>query len=201
MVGAALKLVSVSVAFGVLSGAFSVVAGLREDSLGVFGAGLSLLADVTGSSALIWRFLAERRRPARSGRAEARAAALVAIALVAVGAVVGVESVLALTARSRPGTSAIPLAAAGASLVVLTPLAYAKRRLGRRMGSRALEGDGGLSAIGAAISLLALAGLVLYRVLGWWWPDRLAGVAVAALAAAEAWRVAPRSGDPGAGAP
>jgi divalent metal cation (Fe/Co/Zn/Cd) transporter len=51
--------------------------------------------------------------------------------------------------------------------------------------------DSALSAIGAATSLLALTGLTLYRVLGWWWPDRVAGLAVAALAAAEAWRIAP----------
>ena len=58
------------------------------------------------------------------------------------------------------------LAAAGISLVVLTPLALAKRRLGRRMASRALQGDGALSGIGAATSLLALAALVLYDTLG-----------------------------------
>jgi divalent metal cation (Fe/Co/Zn/Cd) transporter len=192
LVTAALRLVSISVAFGVLTGVISITAGLRDHSLGVFGVGLDILADVTGSSVLIWRFRAERRQPAQTGTTETRAAALVAIALLIVSAVLAVGALTALAARSHPGTSPAALAAAGASLVVLTPLAYAKRRLGRRMGSRALEGDGALSAIGAATSLLALTGLALYRVLGWWWPDRVAGLAVAALAAAEAWRIAPR---------
>ena len=54
------------------------------------------------------------------------------------------------------------------------------------MASRVLQGDGALSAIGAAISLLALAALMLYDTLGWW-ADRIAALIVAAIAAAEAW--------------
>ena len=74
---------------------------------------------------------------------------------------------------------------------VLTPLAYAKRRLGRQMGSLALQGDGALSGIGAGTSLLALAALILNDALGWWWADRVAALIVAAVAAAEAWHTAP----------
>ena len=192
LVSAALRLVSVSVAFGVLSGIVSVTAGLRDHSLGVFGAGLGVLADVAGSAILIWRFRAERRQPVQSGTAEARAAAVVAIALATVTTVLTAESVVALATRSHPGSSRAAVAAAGVSVAVLAPLAYAKRRLGRRMASRALQGDGALSGIGAATSLLALAALVLYGALGWWWADRVAALVVAALAAAEAWRTAPR---------
>lgn len=192
LVTGALRLVSVSVAFGVLSGIVSVTTGLGDHSLGVFGAGLGVLADVTGSAALIWRFRAERRQPVQSHAAEARAVIVVAIALVVVSAVLIIESATALASGSRPGTSAVTLAAAGVSLIVLAPLACAKRRLGRRMGSRALQGDGTLSGIGAATSLLALAALVLYHTLGWWWADRIAALAVAIIAAAEAWHTAPK---------
>ena len=80
----------------------------------------------------------------------------------------------------------------GLSLAVLTPLAYAKRRLGAQIASRALQGDGTLSGIGAATSLFALTALALYRTLGWWWPDPAAALTVAAIAAAEAWHTAPQ---------
>jgi hypothetical protein len=73
------------------------------------------------------------------------------------------------------------LAAAAVSLVVLSPLALAKRRLGRRMNSKALRGDGTLSGIGAATSFLALAALVVYQLLGWWWADRITALIVAAV--------------------
>ena len=189
----ALWLVSVSVAFGLASGVVSVITGLHGHSLGVFAVGLGVLADVTGSAALIWRFQAERRLPGQSAAYEWRAAVIVAIALAIVAVVLTAESVSALASGSRPGASAITLIAAGVSLAVLTPLAYAKRRLGRQMGSRALQGDGTLSGIGAATSLLALAALALNDTLGWWWADRIAALIVAAIAAAEAWRAAPRA--------
>jgi divalent metal cation (Fe/Co/Zn/Cd) transporter len=191
LVTTALRLVIVSVAFGAVTGVISVTAGLRDHSLGVFGVGLGVLADVTGSAVLIWRFRAERSQPVRSATAENRAAIVVAAALAVVSAVLTVESVVALAARSHPGTSTVALAVAGVSLAVLTPLAYAKRRLGSRMASAALKGDAALSATGAAASLLALTGLALYRTLGWWWADRIAALVIATIAAGEAWRTAP----------
>ena len=51
----ALWLVSISVAFGMLSGEASVTTGLANHSLSVLAIGLGVLADVTGSAILIWR--------------------------------------------------------------------------------------------------------------------------------------------------
>jgi len=188
----ALWLVTVSVVFGTGSGAVSVDAGLHGHSLGVLAVGLGVLADVAGSAVLVWRFRAERRRPGQSAGHEVRAAVIVAAALAVISVVLAVPSVAALASRSPPGASALALVAAAVSLAVLTPLAVAKRRLGRQISSRALQGDGALSGIGAATSFLALAGLVLYDVLGWWWADRVAALVVAAIAATLAWRTAPR---------
>jgi hypothetical protein len=61
----ALRLVSISVAFGLVSGTVSVITGLGAHSLGVFAVGLGVFADVTGSATLIWRFRAERHQPGR----------------------------------------------------------------------------------------------------------------------------------------
>jgi divalent metal cation (Fe/Co/Zn/Cd) transporter len=192
----ALWLVSLSVAFGLLSGAVSVTTGLANHSLSVVAIGLGVLADVTGSAVLIWRFRAERHRAGQSRAAETRAAIVVAAALATVSAVIIVQAAVALTTGSRPGTSSLALIAAGISLAVLTPLAYAKRRLGTQMASRALQGDGALSGIGAATSLLALAALMLYHTLGWWWADRIAALIVAGIAAAQAWHTAPHRQPP-----
>ncbi|HEY2263265.1 MAG TPA: cation transporter [Streptosporangiaceae bacterium] len=192
LVTRALRLVTVSVVFGALSGTVSVITGLHDGSLGVFAVGLGVLADVTGSAVLIWRFRAERRHSGSPHAQEARAAVIVGIALGVVAVLLAAESASALAEGTRPGSSAVTFASAAVSLAVLTPLAAAKRRAGRRMGSRALTGDGALSGIGAATSLLALAALALYHALGWWWADRAAALAVAAIAAAEAWHTFPR---------
>ena len=191
LVTRALRLVVLSVAFGVGSGVFSLITGLGGHSLGVLAIGLGVLADVIGSAILIWRFGAERVRPAQSGAHETRAAVVVAGALAVVSVVLAAEAVTALASGTRPGASAITLIAAGISVVILTPLAYAKRRLGLQMGSQALQGDGTLSGIGAATSLLALAALVVNDTFGWWWADRAAALAVAGMAAIEGRRTVP----------
>ena len=189
---AALRLVTISVAFGILSGTVSIVSGLQDHSLGVFAIGLGVAADVTGSATLIWRFRTERSHHDRSDATEMRAAVVVAAALTVVSAVLIIQSAIALASGSRPGTSIVTLIAAGISFAVLTPLALAKHRLGGRMASPALQGDGTLSGIGAVTSLLALVALVLYHALDWWWADRVAALAVAAIAAIEAWHTVPR---------
>jgi divalent metal cation (Fe/Co/Zn/Cd) transporter len=163
---AALWLVWVSVVFGIVSGAVSVTTGLADHSLSVLAVGLAVLADVTGSGTPIWRFRAERRQPGRPQTAEVHAAIVVAAALAIVSAMITIQAAVARATSSRPGTSGVTLIAASVSLLVLTPLAYAKRRLGARMASRALQGDGTLSGIGAATSLLALTALALFHTLG-----------------------------------
>ena len=188
----ALRLVTFSVVFGLASGAVSVTTGLQDHSLGVFAVGLGVLADVTGSATLIWRFRAEISDPALSGRRERQSAVIVSLALAVTAIVLAAESAIALAQGSQPAASAVTLTAAALSLLVLTPLAIAKRRLGTKMTSRALQGDGALSGIGAATSFLAITALILYQLLGWWWADRVTALVVAGVAGVEAWRTVPR---------
>lgn len=89
-------------AFGALSGTVSVISGLRAGSLGVLAVGLGVLADVTGSAVLIWRFRAEQRRPGSPHAGEARAAMIVAAALAVVAVVLAAESAAALGWWCRP---------------------------------------------------------------------------------------------------
>jgi hypothetical protein len=95
-IAAVLRLVWAFVVFGLASGAVSVLTGLANHSLSVPATGLGVLADVTGSAVLVWRFRAERRRPGRSQAAEAHAGLMVAAALAVASAVVTIEAAIAL---------------------------------------------------------------------------------------------------------
>ncbi len=98
----ALWLVSVSVGFGLVSGAVSIITGLHGHSLGVVAVGLGVLADVTGSATLIWRFRPERHLPGHAVAHEFRSAVIVAIALAVVAVVLTAESVAALATALGP---------------------------------------------------------------------------------------------------
>lgn len=182
----ALRLSWASIGFGLISGSVAVGSGIAEHSLGVLAAGLSVLADVTGSIVLVWRFRSERSDPARAARVEELAALAVAVALGVIALALTFESINALVAGSHPGSSALTVITAAVSIAVLAPLAFFKRATATLLGSHALRGDSTLSAIGAGTALLALLGLVLYDALGWWWADRLVALVIAAVAGLEA---------------
>jgi divalent metal cation (Fe/Co/Zn/Cd) transporter len=182
----ALRLSWISICFGLVAGAVSVGSGIAEHSLGVLAAGLSVLADVTGSVVLIWRFRTERSDPERAAHVEDLAALAVATALGIIAIALAFEAIHALIAASHPGSSAITVISAGVSIVVLMPLAYLKRETATRLGSHALKGDSTLSAIGASTAVLALLGLALNDLFGWWWSDRAVALVIAAVAVLEA---------------
>lgn len=182
----ALRLSWASIGFGLLAGSVSVGSGIGEHSLGVLAAGLSVLADVTGSVVLVWRFRTERSDPERAEHVEELAARAVAAALGLIAVTLAFESINALAAGSHPGSSALTVIIAAVSIVVLMPLAYLKRDAATRLDSHALRGDSTLSAIGATTALLALVGLLLFDVFGWWWADRAVALVIAAVAVIEA---------------
>jgi divalent metal cation (Fe/Co/Zn/Cd) transporter len=186
LIDRALRLSWLSICFGLLLGVVSVGSGIADHSLGVLAAGLSVLADVTGSVVLIWRFRTERSHPTRAAHVEERAALLVASALVIIAIALTFESIHALASGSHPGSGALTVVSAAVSFTVLMPLAYFKRDTAIKLGSHALRGDSTLSAIGASTAILALAGLVLNDTLHWWWCDRVVALVIAAAALVEA---------------
>ena len=73
-----------------------------------------------------------------------------------------------------------------ASLGTLAVLALRKRWLARLLPSHALLADSHLSAVGAVLAAVTLAGVVATRGLGWWWADPAAAIGIAAVAGAVA---------------
>jgi divalent metal cation (Fe/Co/Zn/Cd) transporter len=182
----ALQLSWLSVCFGLVSGSVSVGSGIAEHSLGVLAAGLSVLADVTGSIVLIWRFRVERSDPVRASEVEDRAALAVATALGVIAVVLAFESIRELIAGTHPGSGSLTVISASVGFAVLAPLALQKRRVAVALGSHALKGDSTLSAIGASTALFAVIGLIVNSAFGWWWADRAVALIIAAVAIAEA---------------
>lgn len=185
---AGLWLSAASIVWGVGSGAWAIVTSLGSHSLSVLGLGLNLAADVSGSIFVGWRLWGELRGIHESERPERIASVVVGGALAVLAAFLAVEGVAHLASGYRPDPSAASLSAAGASLVVLVPLGLAKRRVGKRLASGALEGDGSISLLGAAVAALAFVGSIFDLSLGWWWADAVAALMVAAAAAVESSR-------------
>lgn len=77
------------------------------------------------------------------------------------------------------------------SLVVMPVLASRKRHVARGLDSRSLQADSTQTTLCVYLSGAVLLGLALNALIGWWWADPLAALAIAAVAANEGrelWR-------------
>jgi divalent metal cation (Fe/Co/Zn/Cd) transporter len=70
-------------------------------------------------------------------------------------------------------------------VIVMPVLARAKRRVAVAMGSRALAADATQTSLCAWLSAIALVGVGLNALLGWWWADPVAALAMVPIIARE----------------
>jgi divalent metal cation (Fe/Co/Zn/Cd) transporter len=180
-VGRARTLSIASVAWGGVAAVAAVVAGLESGSLSLIGFGADSAIDAIASIVLVWRFHIERRDPDRALRVEHAAERVVGGVLVvaAAGFTLGAGRALLAQAGSHPGVPQLALLAA--SLVVLPPLAIAKRRVAGYLGSKALANDALLTAAAALLALVALIAAVLSASGGLWWADAVGSLVIAAV--------------------
>ena len=64
-------------------------------------------------------------------------------------------------------------------------LGIAKQRIGTRLGSAAVRGEGTENLICAYLAAAVLAGLLANTALGWWWADPAIALGIAAMAVRE----------------
>ena len=184
----------VTVGWNVVEGVIAVWAGLLAGSVALLGFGLDSFVETFSGGVLLWRLVAERRRPDEAEaieRLERRAVSLVAVSLMALAAYVTCDAAWTLWRARRAEASPAGMILTAVSLVVMWWLARAKRRAARAIGSRAMESDAFQTTACWWLSLVTLAGMGLNAALGWWWADPVAALGVAALIVVEArhaWR-------------
>jgi len=168
-------------------GVVAVAAGLAAGSVSLVGFGFDSAIEVSAALILAWRL----RREQRGGCMQAddrRATRAIAVSFALLSAYVGVESVRALSSGAEPDVSAVGIAMASLSLVLMPVLARAKLALAPALGSAAAVADAKQTNLCALLSGVVLIGLTANAALGWWWADPAAGLAIAAIALAEARR-------------
>ena len=171
-----------------LEGAIGVIAGITAGSIALIGFGIDSAIEGFASLVIVWRFTGARTL---SHKAEDRAQKLVAIQFFVLAPYVGVESIRALLEGARPDESAMGIALAATSLIVMPWLGRAKQRIGSRIGSSATASEGKQNLLCAYLAGALLIGLLGNALVGAWWLDPIVGLLIAALAVyegRESWR-------------
>jgi divalent metal cation (Fe/Co/Zn/Cd) transporter len=174
-----------TIGWNTLEGLVGIAAGLAAGSIALIGFGVDSYVEVFAGGVILWRLAAERHGQEISEAAERRAVRLIAITFLVLAAGVAVESTRKLVTGEHPQESLIGIALAVVSLVIMPLLARAKRRVGRQLGSQALQADATETRLCVWLSAILLAGLSLNALFGWWWADPVAACGIVYIAARE----------------
>lgn len=168
--------------------AIAVGAGVAAGSVALIGFGVDSAIEALAGGVIVWLFSAGR---GASAIAERRAQQLVAGSYAILVAYIAVEAVRDLAGGHHPQTSWVGVGLAAFTALTMPLLAAVKRRVGRQLGSSAAVSEAAQNQICAYLSIALLVGLLANALVGWWWADPLAALAIAAIAAKEgvdSWR-------------
>jgi len=182
----ALALAWATVAYNAVEAVVAIWAGSAADSLALVSFGGDSIVECLSALAVIWQF----RGDVPEDR-ERQALKAIAVAFFALAGYVTVDAARSLLVGADPEASTVGIVLAVASLVVMPVLTWAKRRVGRELGSATVTADSVQTLLCTFLSGVLLVGLVLNATLDWSWADPLAALVIAAVAVNEgrhAWR-------------
>lgn len=180
-----LVLAGLTIAWNSIEAIVAVSAGVAAGSIALVGFGFDSIVEVLSAWVVVWQFRDELRGGYDEER-ERQALRVIGITFFLLAGYVAIEAVRDLFfVDTEPDESAVGIALAGLSLLVMPVLAWAKRRTAAQLGSPTLRADATETLLCSWLSATLLAGLVLNAAVGWWWADPLAALAIASLATKE----------------
>ena len=173
-----------TIGYNALEAIGSLIAGLSAGSVALVGFGIDSVIEVIASVAVQWRLRIDADLSKRSA-SEMLTLRIVGWCFVALAVYVTVDGVKSLYLAEAPDRSWFGLTILVLSAVVMPILAWAKRRVALKMDSTALEAEAKQTSLCAYLSVIALAGVGLNALVGWWWADPVAALAMVPIIARE----------------
>ena len=179
-----LKLNYTTISYNVVEAVVSLAAGIVAGSVALVGFGIDSVIEVTASGAAQWRLRADVDHVRRE-RVERITVRVIGWSFLGLAVYVALDSIMSLWLRARPDRSMLGTVILALSVIVMPVLARAKRRVARALGSAALEADATQTSLCAYLSVIALVGVALNALAGWWWCDPAAALAMVPIIAKE----------------
>ncbi len=167
-----------SAAWMVVEAVVAVTAGVLAHSVALVAFGADSVIELVAGAAILWRLYVEAKGESveRVEHAERVASWIVGVSLLALAVYIVVASAASLFSHARPEANALGIGIAAASSVLMPILAFAKKRIGRKVCSKALVSDGSCSMVCAYMSWILLTGVAATALFGWWWADSIAAL-------------------------
>ncbi|MFT4110593.1 cation diffusion facilitator family transporter [Propionicimonas sp.] len=175
-------IVAVTIGYNVIEAVVALTAGRIASSTALLAFGLDSVVEVLSAAAVAWQFAIPDHE-----RRERVAMRLIAVSFFGLAGLIGVDAARSLVLGEAAEHSLAGIVLAAISLAVMPLLSRAERRAGRELGSGSAVADSHQTLLCTYLSAVLLAGLVMNSLLGWWWADPLAALAIAAVAVKEGW--------------
>ena len=180
----ALLLTSITLGWMAIEAGASLLLGWLADSLLLEAFGIDSIIELFSAGVLLWRLRVEARGDADPGSLDAverRAARIVGSTLYVLAAYVLVNSAYGLFLSPRAvdtRASAWGILIGLVATVGMPLLAGSKLAVAARLNSRALRADALEAVTCGSLSIILIVGLAATRLLGWWWLDSVAALAL-----------------------
>jgi divalent metal cation (Fe/Co/Zn/Cd) transporter len=170
----ALWLAVFTVGYNLLEGLISVLFGLSDEALTLFGFGVDSFIEVMSGVGILAMVLRIRRNPETPrGQFERTALRVTGWSFYALSAGLAAGAVYNLVSRHRPETTLPGLVVAVVSIAVMWALVAAKRRVGRELKSEPILADANCTLVCVYMSLVLLASSLVFEATGFGFVDSL----------------------------
>jgi divalent metal cation (Fe/Co/Zn/Cd) transporter len=184
LVNRALRLTYITLGWMTVEGAASLILGIASKSLLLEAFGIDSVVELFSAAVLLWRLRIEasgRFDEAHVEGVERKASKLVGYTLYVLVAYVALNSAYGLFIAKRvtdTRESAWGILIGLVAKIGMPILAGYKLKIASQLNSRALRADAMEAITCGYLSVVLMIGLAATRVLGWWWLDSLAALAL-----------------------
>ena len=174
-----------TIGYNSLEAIASLIAGVLAGSVSLLGFGVDSLIEVASSGVAQWRLRSDLNEAGRE-RIEQTTHIVIGWSFLALAVYIVTDSTYSLWLRDQPRRSWFGMGVLALSVIVMPALARAKRNVALSMASGALVADATQTSLCAYLSGIALGGVALNVLLGWWWADPVAALVMVPIIAREA---------------
>lgn len=174
-----LLLVWVGELWNLLEAAIGLWSGFEAGSISLIAFGLDSFIELFAGGVLIWHLSKEWDNQEASSADELRAHRLIGATFLLLSVFILAQSLATLTGVfPEPEESLVGIAIVTASAVIMFALYVSKTRVARKLNSPALRAEAVESLVCDVQDITLLIGLGLNALIGWWWADPIAALAL-----------------------
>jgi divalent metal cation (Fe/Co/Zn/Cd) transporter len=172
------RLVVATMGYNGLEAVVALWSGMAARSIALVGFGLDSMIELAAAGALLWRLRIERHGASshRVETTERRVLRFIGATFLALAAYVSIQSLATLRSGAAPDESAVGIALAIASTLVMPLVAWGKFRAAAALNSESLRAEAKETLACSYLSLTLLIGLLANATAGWWWADPVAAL-------------------------